>query len=196
MSNQTFELAKSIGDSLKARKFPFRVIYAPERTARADHSPVILFMRDTDTSETVETAHGAQTNGRKQATRRIPVKVLVYARASYEGATRDEHEELSDYVVDALIVALEDWNTSQKAGGIQYGEMAFLTLDELKSIEGNTPEGWPGTCYVMRFTIGRGVVTRDYLKQIRPTAALTGVGLEVDVRVNEADTPEVVPVGP
>ena len=196
MSNQTYELAKWVGDSLKARKYPFRVLYAPgERFAHANIDPVIIFERDNETSETVESPKGQQANAPKRATRRVPVRVRIYARANNQGARIVDHEELGDYLVDAVITALSEWSVVQKGGEIVYGEMAYFTPDELAA-DSLKPEGYKGLVYGMRFTIGRGVMARDYLKQARPTAVLTGTGSTVEVRRNDEDTPEVVPVGP
>lgn len=189
MSNQTYELARWIGAHLKDRKFPFRVIYAPERTDRKNPDPVILISRDFETSEKVTAPQGQQANGRKMRTRRVPLKVKIFARSTLDGARRIEHEELADYLVDALIIALEEWSSSERGGVIEYGEMAFMTKDELELEE---PEGWSGVVYIMRFTIGRGVVKRDYLKQIRPTGTLTSASNRAEVRLDENDDPEVV----
>jgi hypothetical protein len=186
MSNQTAELGKWLDTHLRGRKYPFRVRYAPERTERTKHDPVILIMRDTDTSEKIETAHGTQKNGRKYRTRRIPVKIKVYAKSSLDGARLEEHEELADYLVDALVTALEIWSTAERGGGIEFGEMAFLTPAEVVTADG-APEGWPGVVYLMRFTIGRGVVERDYLKQVRPTGTINGASSTVEVRQTNED---------
>ncbi len=202
MSNQTAEICKWLGAHLRSRKCPFKVRYAPERTDRGNYDPAILVMRDRETSEKIETAHGTQKNGRKMRTRRIPVKIKVFAKSSLDGARLEEHEELADYLVDMLVTALETWSTSERGGGIEYGEMAFMTADEVadETRSEDKAEGWPGVVFVMRFTIGRGVVERDYLKQVRPTAALTGIGTSVEVRQTnedgEPDDPEIVHVGP
>jgi hypothetical protein len=186
MSNQTSELGKWLDAHLRGRKYPFRVRYAPERTDRSSRDPVILIARDTMASEKIESAHGTQKNGRKMRTRRIPVVVKIFAKSSLDGARLEDHEELADYLVDAMITALEVWSTSEKGGGIEYVEMSFLTPDELVTSDGK-PEGWPGVVYLMRFTIGRGVIELDYLKQVLPTAPINGVGSTVEVRQFDED---------
>jgi hypothetical protein len=195
MSNQTRELARWLHDHLSGRKYPFRVSYGPERTERWRGSAITL-ERDNMTSETVGTASGTQKNGRKMRTRRLPVVIKIYAQASTPGANHGDHEELVDYLVDALVTGLEIWATSQRAGVIDYGEMAFMTPDELAH-EGK-PDQWSGAAYVMRFTIGRGVVERDYLKGVQPTATINGVGSTVEVRQFDEDgdpiDPEIVQV--
>jgi hypothetical protein len=197
MSNQPYALSQWLDAELKKRKFPFRVKYAPERTDRANASnPVILFMRDAEASEKIEAPKGNQPNPNKRRTRRIPCKIKIYAASTLPGATLPEHEELADYLVDAIVIALDEWNSSESGGGIEFGEMAFLTPDELVDPTTGKPESWPGVVFVIRFSIGRGVVKRDYLKQARPTAAINGTGSTVEVRHNESDTPEVIPVGP
>lgn len=195
MSNQTVELARWLDTHLRGRKYPFRVVYAPERTERA-HGSVILLSRDTMTSEKIETAHGTQKNPRKFRTRRVPVAIRIYAQSSERGARRADHEELADYLVDAIVTGLEIWSTSERAGGIEYGEMSFMTPDELA--EDGTPEGWAGVVYLMRFTIGRGVVERDYLKQANPTGTINGTADRVEVRQfdedGEATDPAIQPL--
>lgn len=185
MSNQGYELAMWLRAELRARKYPVPVVYAPERAERTKHDPVILVMRDRQTSEKVETAHGNDKNGRKFRTRRVPLAIKVYAKSALDGARIVEHEELADYLVDALITALETWATAERGGTIEYGEMAFMTSDELAA-DGD-PEGWPGVVYLLKFTIGRGVVKRDYLKQVQPTGVLTGVSNSVEVRQIDDD---------
>jgi hypothetical protein len=174
-------------------------VYAPERTKETGFGPMILFSRDHMASEKIESAHGTVKNGRKFRTRRLPVVLKIYAKSSLDGATLAEHEELADYLVDAVVSALEIWSTSERGGGIEYGEMAFLTPDEITPDRGGPPEGWPGVVYLMRFTIGRGVVERDYLKQAQPTGTLTGAGSTVEVRQTDDDgepaDPEIIPVG-
>jgi hypothetical protein len=71
MSNQTATMARWLHDNLKARKYPFRVVYAPERTKETGFGPMILFSRDHMASEKIESAHGTVKNGRKFRTRRL-----------------------------------------------------------------------------------------------------------------------------
>lgn len=195
MSNQTYNLSLWLGAELKKRKYPFAVVYAPERFERANMDPVITFERDRQATEKIGTARGAQANPNKMYTRQLPCKIKIYARDNKRGASIRDHEELADYLVDAVITALEEWSHAERGGEIMYSEANFMTPDELEADE-HAPEGYTGAVYLLRFSIGRGVVKRDYLKQARPTGTLTGTGTNVEVRLKDEDEPEVVPVGP
>ncbi len=192
MSNQTLELCRWVATDLAAQKYPFDVVYAPERFTRANMDPVVLFQRDNGSSEKVESPKGQQANGRKSATRRVPVKVKVYARSNLVGAGVADHEALADYLVDALIISLDEWSTAQRGGGIEYGEMAFMTPDELMADE-HAPEGYIGLVYLMRFTIGRGVIKRTYKQEIRPVGEINGVANTAEVRLKDGDEPAIQP---
>lgn len=195
MSNQIREVARAVDAKLAAAKFPFRVAYAPERTDRSDTSnPVILFARDRTDGENVLPPKGQQANGRRVLDRMCGVVIKVYARSSLPGAMVEDHEELADYLVDAVLVALEETCKEGKFSPFEYTEARFMYPEEIVTEDGK-PEHWPGVVFLLRLKIGRGVIKRDYLKAVRPTAAPTGVGNQVEVRQQDGDSPEVVPIG-
>jgi hypothetical protein len=195
MSNQVAEVAREVGEKLKAAKFPFRVVYAPERTDRSDMSnPVILFMRDRMNGEDIEPPKGQQANGRLVLNRKTGVEVRIYACSSLPSARAQDHEELADYLIDAVLVALEEVCKEGRFSPFEYGEARFLYPSELV-FDDNEPEKYRGVVFVLRLKIGRGVVKRDYLKQVRPTTTVSEVGSQVEVRQNDEDDPEVVPIG-
>jgi hypothetical protein len=195
VSNQVYEVAREVGAKLKAAKFPFRVVYAPERTDRSDTSnPVILFMRDRTNGEGIEEPKGQQANGRIVLNRKTGVEIRIYACSNVPGAMVQDHEELADYLIDAVLVALEEVCKEGRFSPFEYGEARFLYPEELVFGD-NEPEKYRGVVFVLRLKIGRAVVKRDYLKQIRPTASPVVTGNQVEVRQNDEDDPEVVPIG-
>lgn len=192
--NLIYEVSRELGLRLKARKYPFRVHYGPERTNRESNaSPVILVCRDRADGEDIQPAVGQQANGRKIATRLQGVEIKIYAQSSLPHATLQEHEELADYLVDAVLVSLYEIAAAEKMGTLEFTEARFMYSNELVTEKGE-PEHWPGVVFLLRLKIGRGVLKRDYLKQIRPAAAPTGAGTDVEVRLKSDDPPEVVTV--
>lgn len=190
--NLCYEVARELGAKLKAGKYPFRVLYAPERTDRANTAdPVILVRRDRDNGEDIRPPIGQQKNGRRVLDRYQGIEIKVYARSSLSGAMPQDHEELADYLVDAVLVALAEITTEEKMTAPEYTEARFMYPEEVVTEKGE-PEHWPGVVFLLRLKIGRGVIKRDYLKQVRPVAAPTGVGTTVEVRLKQDDPPEVV----
>jgi hypothetical protein len=192
--NLCYEVSREVGQKLAALKYPFPVVYARERTSRANADPVILFMRDRVNGETITAPKGQQGNPRKVLDRYSGVEIRIYACAALDGATRQEHEELADYLTDAVLCALEETATESKLGELEYTEARFMYPEELVTEKGE-PEHWPGEVFLLRLKIGRGVFRRDYKRQGRPVGSFTGASGEVEVRRENSDDPEVVPYG-
>lgn len=203
MSNQLYELTRFVSERLVAKKYPFRTHYGPERFDRsgAAGESVVLFMHDRTPGgrDAIEGAKGTGprtvlngTQAPKKATRKIAAMCRIYAQATLRGAMIQDHEELADYLSDAVIAALEDWAKEGQAGAIEYVESGYMTPEELVTANG-APEQFPGAVYQIRFRIGRGVYDRDYTKAGRPIGLITGTSNEARVRLNSSDPPEVVP---
>ena len=184
MSNQIYEMALNIGEMLAAQKFPFPIYYVPQRTTVDQTGPTqIHFTRCRQASDLIGAPRGQQRNPRKMYTRQLCVDVLVYASSTLPGATIQEHEDLCDQLVDALVCRIDEWCTATKALDPDYVEMRYLTVEELQGLE-----GWPGVAYLLRFRIGRGVTAKTYLGEAKPTAAIQNI----DTSYTVALAPEVV----
>lgn len=201
--NQLYELALDVSGRLRARHYPFRVHYAPERADRNGIDPVILFMRDRTANEPVVPAAGAavrqaaaaNTKAIKKRDRTIGGAVKIYARASVTGAMAQDHEELADYLADAVICALDEWAVEAKTHLPVYTEARLMAPSELISDTGE-PDQFPGVVYLLRFSILRGVYVRTYEKQGRALGLIAGAVNDVEVRLTEGDEPELVPAPP
>lgn len=195
MSNQVFEVAHELGVKLEAAKFPFLVEYAPERIDRSDTAnPVILVARDRMNGENILPPAQFQVNGRKMLGRACGVEIKVYARSSLPAPMIAEHEELADYIVDAVLCALYEIEKEGKFSPFEFTEARFMFPEEVVTAAGE-PELWPGVVYVLRFKIARAVVKRDYLKQVRPQSSADQTGNVVEVRQKDSDSPVNVPIG-
>jgi hypothetical protein len=167
-------MSKDVSDILRARNFPVRVEYGPERLTRGMQagSPLILFERDRESGDGVRPAQGAQRNARMKRVRDLGVLVTVFAQSSQDGARSNEHEAFCDSIVDALIVALDEWFQGAKTGALpEYSESKMLPASEL---EGEYRQ-WAGCVYRLRFDLPRGVREWTHVAEdTRPRGDLPG----------------------
>lgn len=153
-----YRMSRDLESNLRARKYPVRVVYGPERFLGTRRDPFgIRIERDRTASEPVSTAHGFQRNPRKAMMRTLAVVAKLSATSPIPNARINEHEALCDQLVDAFLVSLQEWATAAKAGDVVVTEDRYLSDEEIdKSEHAN------GVVYLIRFTIQRGVVRRDF----------------------------------
>lgn len=186
--NQIYQMSLDIADMLATQKFPFEVRYVPERTEIEQTAPTqIHFSRCRLAPDLIGPPQGQQRNPRKLFTRKLAVDVLVYASSTLPGAMLQEHEDLCDQIVDALVCRLDEWCTGARAGEPDYAEMRYLTAEELQGLE-----GWPGVVYLLRFRVGRGVTVRTFLGEGKPTGSAANIRntSEVTSTTTGDETPE------
>jgi hypothetical protein len=155
-------LARDIDASLTARNFPVRVVYGPEHLTRPPHpgQPLIVFERDRGAAEKVNAAKGARGTERVMRNRVLGVVVTVFAASSAQSARTEEHEHALDQIVDALVVALDEWFVQGKTGQlVEYSESRMLSADDF---DGAHFQKWPGCVYRLRFELPRGVRALNY----------------------------------
>lgn len=185
-----YELALDIGDRLAAKKFPVRVLYAPEGFQRQGFDPCITFERDRSGGDEIEPPRGFQKNPRKLATRQLGVIVRVYAKSSKEGAHEGDHERDCEQLVDALVSTLYEWTRAKRAA-ITYRRTGYIAAKDM----GN-PERWPGVVYELSFTIARAVFSEDYTGAAQPTGTPTGIQNQTQVRyTGQPDSDPVIGCG-
>jgi hypothetical protein len=189
-----YGMARDLQDKLTARKFPTQIEYGPRRMAvEAWHDHLVIIERDRDATDSLAPANGLQTNPRRICNRGLAVKATIYARSALDDARVNEHEHECEQIVDALIVALQEWGTEARArlGDVTptVSESRYLKLSEFPE-----QETWPGVVYVLRFRVMRGVVVRDYEGSARPTGSAAFVGNGIALRQNGTGTPEIVPL--
>jgi hypothetical protein len=202
-------LAKDIDAALSARKYPVRVVYGPEHLARPPHAgqPLIVFERDRESGDGVRPVKGARGTERAMRVRELGVIVTVYAASSAASARTEEHEHACDQIVDALIVALDEWFVEGKTGRLcEYSESRMMNAEEFEDAHFRQ---WPGCAYRIRFDLPRGVRALNYTPprehapgtlpgEARPTATVERFdGGEVHLRRQGAGPetpPEVVDI--
>jgi hypothetical protein len=170
-----YRLSRDVEDMLRAKKFPVRVHYGPERLTRMANPGhgVIVFERDRDSGDGVRAIQGTQRNARASRIRDLGVVVTVFAQSSQPGARVNEHEALCDRYVDALIVALDDWFQGAKTGKAhaEFTESRMMRGEELEA----EYQQWPGCVYRLRFDLPRGVRDWTYTAEdVRPRGDLPG----------------------
>jgi hypothetical protein len=164
-----YSMARDLEDRLRARKFPVRVIYGPERTMREGYDTAIVLERDRGGSDTVRAATGVQNNARKLMTRGLAVRATIYAASTLPGAMVQDHEHLCEQLVDAVLVEIFQWQTGERAGALSIAEARYLA-----AADRNDVETWPGVVYVLRFAVPRAVFVKTFEGAAKPTYTLPG----------------------
>lgn len=164
-----YTLARDVGAKLLARKFPVRVAYGPERLQREGYDPVIVIERDRGGSDRIGPAVGVQRNARKRMVRMLAVRATIYAVSTLPGAMIHDHERDCERLIDALLVALDEWQAAERAGALEISEARYLA-----AADRNDVETWPGVVYVIRFFVRRAVYALTYEGDAKPEAAAPG----------------------
>lgn len=175
-----YRMARDIAETLASRGLPVAVDYGPDRLTRDLYAPSrIVIERDRTRGDSVEGPMGSSANPRRRRTRQLGVTATIYTSSPVSGARLCEHERECDDIVDALIVAIDEWATAARSS-VSYGGGRYLTPDEVSGAERGA-----GVAYELSLQISRGVYART-----RPTAApadtdtgtivsLAGAGSEV-----------------
>ena len=185
-----YAMTRDVSALLTERKYPVRVEYGPEQTARVAPHSVIVIERDKQADETIEAAHGLNRNAKKVLARYLPCVAKIYACSTQEGARVNEHEHECDRFVDALLGALYRWAKEAQA------EVKIKGARFLPDAESVDVATWPGVVYQLTFAVGRGVFVRDYTGAGAAELAPAGVRGRVEVRrTGSAEPPEIVEIG-
>jgi hypothetical protein len=181
-----YEMSLAIRDDLLTRGFPFAVDYGPIRpTIETYPEGLVTFERDRDASDAVRAPVGTSSNPRKFRTLDMGGRVTIYAASNVAGAHVGEHETLCEDYVDAVIVALVEWATANKAGP----DLVITEARHMRANERDDPEEWTGAAYLIRFRVSRAVYKRDGAFVARPTGQASGVANQTQVLGGE--TPEI-----
>lgn len=157
------ELARRVDADLKARLFPYRVQYGPERAPRTTPSvPGIIIARDTELGDQVGPPIGAKVNPECPFTLLTAGVALVYARSPRPSARVDEHEAEADVVAAGVITAI--YNVC-KAACLPMSITEYRMLGE-KDFEGC--EAWAGRAVQIRFEVTEHIRRLTYKGAARP----------------------------
>jgi len=199
-----YPLSKDLQTLLRAKQFPLRVFYGPERTHREAYPEnVIVIERDREASDTLAAPRGVQRNPRKMRLRMLAGVATIYARSSKAGSHVGDHETLCEKFVDAFLVALAHWATETRAIEIPVTESRYLSAAERLSaakehapgVEAAAIETWPGAVYRVKFMVPRALLDLSYAGAGLPTGTLGGPGAPGLASTTEVtgpgyDTPE------
>lgn len=171
----------ALSEQLKLRKWNVPVFHGPEAFARAPQSTCLVTVRDGDV-DVVGPSRGAAPNGydpgtpsgRALASREIAGRVIVYAQSTAPNATRADHEELVDDLVDAIICAGYRWGVADRTR-VSWGSGRVIDKAQYPGVF----DRWPGIIYEQPLSVQRGVVDRDALGAGYPTVVIDRVETEV-----------------
>lgn len=186
-----YGLSKDVAAKLKARKFPVVVLYGPERVTRERYQRAIVFQRDRKASDVVRATPGQHTNARRMRVRELCAQITLFVQSSLPGARVNDHEDVCEKLVDALIIALEEWGTEAKAGDLPITDARYAFAADHPDIEAWCANG--GVAYVIKFRVPRGVAALTYSGEARPEGTAVNVGNVVQVSQNGGTTHEDVP---
>lgn len=159
-----YEMHHDLRGMLEALGFPTRWVYGPTPTdVQSYPDSLIVIERDRQASDTIRAVQGVQRNARKMRVRDLVAQIRIYARSTVPSAHIGNHERECEKIVDALIIALEEWGTAGRAGDIPIKEAKYLSAEERQDVE-----VWPGVVYSLKFAVPRSVQKRDYAGQARP----------------------------
>lgn len=177
-----FQMSLDIAVTLAARKFPFNVIYAPESTERKGYINAITIERDRSGGDKVVGNQANKQNPKAEAIRLLGVVARVYAVSQLDGSMINNHENLCDQVVDALVIEVLKWGTAAKVGRPTFTSSRYLTAEER-----NTEETWPGVVYELRFAMPRGIRDITFEKEARSESGSNITGAS---NVTQVEGPE------
>jgi len=179
-----FQMSRDIAETLAARGFPFRIQYGPERAERGGYTNIITMGRDRSGGDQVGNTESNKRNPQSQAVRRIGVVARVYAVSELSGARINNHENLCDQVVDALVIEILKWGVAAQVGRPAFTSSRYLTAEER-----NLEETWPGVVYELRFSVPRGIRDITFAKEARPESGsnITGISNQTQVTGPEGD---------
>ena len=192
-------LTRGVAADLAARRFPFPVIFGPERMTRAAPTDTcIVIERDRDGGDGFDSVMGVQVNrgtntpaGRRQATRFMGVQAMIWAKSNLTGADEGDHEDLCDQLVDALYSAVDTWQQANVRVMNFKPTGRYLKAHEIAELVAET---WPGVVYLMRWRLPHGVYSTDFKGLALPDGTVSGITGEVRVRRNASDPPEIVEI--
>lgn len=148
---------------LRARGFPLRVSYGPERAPRTTTSkPGIVMTRDTELGDNIGPPVGTKSNPDARYSRALACVVKIYAQSGKSGAAYQDHEAEAGRISDGVITAIDD---VVKAGGLIVQFTEHRVMGE-KDFEGC--EAWPGVAILLRFELVEHVLKLKYNGDARP----------------------------
>ena len=151
------QLFSTLRSAMLAKGVPYAedgMVYGPTAVPLKIGATRVVMMRDYDAQETIGPGRARTVNPIMMGVRSVPGVVRIYASSTISGATRGDHETLADAIADQVHVEIYKAILNLKTKGSF--TRAGLVSDE-------TPDGWLGVIYELRFTVDRGVYDTDWL---------------------------------
>jgi hypothetical protein len=165
------KLARDVEAALRAREYPVRVAYGPQRFDLEGPQMQVRVERDRDTPDDFRAAPGPRSDdSRPVAQRGVSLVWTLYTRSSAPGATAGEEEALLDQLVDAVYDALRMW-ASEARTSVDVVDGRLLNDDE-RGVEAISN----GEAYRMRAIVPRGIYSLSYRGEGRPLAEIGAIG--------------------
>lgn len=185
-----YGLAREVGAELKAKGYPFHVLYGPELYKPTSITNTrIVIERDRRAGDAFLPTRSQHLNPRQVGTTSVGAVLRIYANATVSGAALHDHETLADHLRRAVRVAIDDCvKKRQTLWRISSGK--FLSKEEL---ELGGLEQWPGAVYELRFSVDDGDADVNYAGEARPEIALGPGGVPIESTTEVAQTASAAP---
>lgn len=164
------EIGVELSAQLAAKGLPIRVIDGPERRPTDTFANERIVIEHDSKGDTFESRHLADKNPRTYMTRKIGVKITIYAQSPSANALEFEHRRRAEHILDMVLVALVKIAQARHNGWTPKSGKFVYTGDLAAS------EVWGGVVYELEITFDRGVADRTWAGQAAPTVSTGGVG--------------------
>lgn len=180
-----YRFSRSLAEALKARGYPYRVVYTPFLDVKVTYGSAIVVTHSRGVSERVGAPIAPRRNPKSVLTRYLSADVYVFAQSNKPGAHVGEHEDECEGVVDGVLTASDLIIRSAGATDFEVPEARYLTATEREAL-GGFVEQWPGVVYYLRVIVPRGVTRLTY----QGDGAPEGVIGEVDTTIETSTEPD------
>lgn len=131
-------------DALKADGVPFEILYGPTTVPPKVGASRIQMLRDTGAGDTLGPARSQRPITRVVGLRAIGFIVRIHATATIASATRLDHEEIADRIVEQVRAKL--FRVVRAANTVWHVTRAGFVDDA-------TTDAWNGAVYELRFAV-------------------------------------------
>jgi len=163
------EIGVELQAALRARLCPFVVVDGPERRATTTWGNERVVIEHDEGGDSYEPSRSQRPNPKHRMTRRMGVKLTIYARSPKAGAREFEHRRRAEHVLDLVLVCMGDVAATRRNAWSQGGGKFVLPADLEKS---ETPGG---AVYEQLITFDRAVYQQDWNGAIAGEATLADI---------------------
>lgn len=153
-----YAIARQLGAALAAQKVPFPVVFGPESNASLSDARerIVIEQPMAEKRDAIEAPIATHPNPRMPMRRLQAVRIRIFARANFAGATWHDHAERAEEVLDHVVAEL-DAIVKGRRNVISYGAGGFVSL-----VDAQGSGTYGGATYELDLSIDRGIFRRTW----------------------------------